>query len=77
MCSKGEDGKYKGKDIFADYINVSSIGTYYETKFDTYKITHVITKSNSKLNMLLSRDDKYKQIYKDDNFIIYERENKE
>ncbi len=74
---KGEDGKYKGKDIFADYINVSSIGTYYETKFDTYKITHVITKSNSKLNMLLSRDDKYKQIYKDDNFIIYERENKE
>lgn len=74
---KGEDGKYKGQDIFADYINVSSIGTYYETKFDTYKITHVITKSNSKLNMLLSRDDKYKQIYKDDNFIIYERENKE
>lgn len=71
---KGEDGKYSGKDIFSDYINISSIGTYYETKFEEYKITHVITKSNSKLNMLISRDSKYKQIYKDDSFLIYERE---
>lgn len=71
---KGEDGKYKGQDIFSDYMNVSSIGAYYETKFNEYKITHVITKSNSKLNMLISRNDKYKQIYKDDHFKIYERE---
>ena len=55
-------------------MNVSSISAYYETKFGEYKITHVITKSNSKLNMLISRDDKYKQIYKDDHFKIYERE---
>lgn len=74
---KDEDGKYSGQDIFSDYINVSSIGAYYETKFKEYNITHVITKSNSKLNMLISRDDKYKQVYKDDNFLIYERENSE
>ena len=72
---KGDDGKYDGQDIFSDYMNVSGIGTYYETKFEEYNITHVMTKTNSKLNMLISRDDNYKELYKDDNFIIYEREN--
>lgn len=71
---KGADGKYDGKDIFSDYMNVSSIATYYETKFENYNITHVITKSNSKLNMLLSKDYNYKELYSDDYFKIYERE---
>lgn len=70
---KGEDGKYVGQDIFSDFMNISSIATYYDTKFDEYDITHVMTKTNTKLNMLLSRDDGYKKIYKDDDFIIYER----
>ena len=65
----GEDGR----DIFSDYINISSIGTYYETKFEKYGITHVIVVNNAKLNMFLSRNDNYKQLYKDDNFVIYER----
>lgn len=72
---KGDDGKYHGQDIFSDFMNISSIATYYDTKFNEYDITHVMTKTNTKLNMLLSRDEEYKQIYKDDNFIIYEREN--
>ena len=67
-----KDGE-EGRDIFSDYINISSIGTYYETKFEKYGITHVIVVNNAKLNMFLSRDEKYKQLYKDDNFIIYER----
>ncbi len=71
---KDEDGKYDGQDIFTDFMNISSIATYYDTKFDQYNITHVMTKTNTKLNMLLSRDDGYTQIYKDDDFIIYERE---
>ena len=62
-----------GKDIFSDYINISGIATHYENKFNEYGITHVITRGNSKLNLLLSRDTAYKQIYKDDSFIIYER----
>ena len=70
---KGDDGKYEGQDIFSDFMNISSIATYYDTKFDEYDITHVMTKNNTKLNMLLSRDEGYKKIYKDDNFIIYER----
>lgn len=61
------------KDIFTDFINVSSISTYYETKFEEYGITHIITYSNSKLSMLLSMDEKYKQLYNDDKFVIYQR----
>lgn len=71
---KGEDGKYVGQDIFTDYMNVTGIAAYYETKFEEYNISHVITKANSKLNMLLSKDENYEEIYKDDYFKIYERE---
>ena len=67
-----KDGE-EGRDIFSDYINISSIGTYYETKFEKYGITHVIVVNNAKLNMFLSRDENYKQLYKDDNFIIYDK----
>ena len=70
--NQNEDGT-GGRDIFSDYINISSIGTYYETKFKDYGITHVIVVNNSKLNMFLSRNDSYKQMYKDDDFVIYER----
>lgn len=70
-----EDGE--GKDIFSDYINISSIGTYYETKFEQYGITHLIMYKNAKLNMFISRDENYNEIYSDDRFVIYERLNTE
>ena len=41
--------------------------------FEKYKITHVILKTNTKLNMLISRDENYKELYKDNSFVIYER----
>ncbi len=67
----------EGVDIFSDYLNISGLGVYYEDKFEEYGITHVITFGNSKLNMLLSKDSNYKELYKDDNFIFYERLNVE
>ena len=70
---KNEDGKVEGRNIFSDYINIASISTYYEDKFDSYNITHIIIGKKSKLNMFLSRNDKYKELYTDDKFIIYER----
>lgn len=70
---KQENGKYKGRDIFSDYINTSNIGTYYEDKFEKYDITHVLIRKNSKLNMFISRDDRYNKLYGDDNFVFYER----
>ena len=71
--TKNENGKYQGRDIFSDYINTSNISTYYDDKFKQYEITHVILKKNTKLNMLIMRDVKYKEIYSDKNFVIYER----
>ena len=62
-----------GVKIFSDYLDISGISTWYETKFEEYKITHVMTYANSKLKMLLSRDDNYKELYKDDHFVLYER----
>ncbi len=38
-----------------------------------YDITHVIIGKNTKLNMFLSRDDKYIELYSDDYFVVYER----
>ena len=67
------DGEEKGRDIFSDYINISTIGTYYEDKFKEYGITNVILYKTSKLNMFISRNDNYKEIYKDNYFVIYER----
>ena len=72
--TKNEEGEYEGRDIFSDYLNISNIATYYENKFDQYDITHVLIRRNSKLNMFLSRDDNYKELYSDDNFVFYERE---
>ena len=68
-----EKKKYEGKDIFSDYMNISGISTWYDTKFEEYGIQYVMCKTNSKLKMLISRDSKYNEIYKDSNFIIYER----
>ena len=69
-----EDGSYEGRDIFSDYINTSSISKYYEDTFEDYDITHIILYKNSKLNMLLSKDDKYTELYSDEKFIIYARD---
>lgn len=71
--TKNEEGEWEGRDIFSDYINVSNIGTYYEDKMVKYDITHVIIGKNTKLNMFLSRDDKYIELYSDDYFVVYER----
>lgn len=65
----------EGRDIFSDYINVSNISTYYEDKMQQYDITHVITGAKTKLNMFLSRDGNYTQLYSDENFVVYERVN--
>lgn len=68
-----DDGSYEGRDIFSDYINTSSISKYYEDTFEEYDITHIILYKNSKLNMLISRDDNYTELYSDERFVIYAR----
>lgn len=71
LYTKEFNGK---KDIFTDYMNTSGIGKYYENTFEEYNISHVILAKNSKLNMFISRDSKYNEIYSDDKFVLYKRE---
>ena len=68
-----EEKKYEGQDIFSDYISISSVTTWYDTKLEEYGVQYVMCKTNSKLKMLISRDSKYEEKYKDSNFMIYER----
>ena len=65
------------EDIFTDFIDTSSIGTFYEDTFEKYHITHVICYKKSKMNMIITKtkDENYKELYSDDNFVIYERLN--
>ena len=65
----------KSDDIFMDFIETSGIAKFYEDIFEKYDITHVITYENSKMNMIIERtkDSNYKQLYKDDYFVVYER----
>ena len=69
--------EFSGKkdDIFIDFINTSNIGEFYEDTFEKYDITHVICYENSKMNMIIEKtnDPHYKQLYKDDYFVVYER----
>ena len=63
----------KNKDIFTDFVRVSSLSVHYEDIFDKYDITHLIIPNNSKMNLFVSKDENYKELYKDDHFVIYER----
>lgn len=63
-----------GCTVFDDFLNISNIGTYYENKFEEYDITHVICYKNAKLNMFLSRNYEYKELYSDEKFVVYERD---
>ena len=65
----------KDEDIFTDFINTSSISKFYEDTFEKYNINYVILLKKSKTNMLITKthDANYKELYSDDNFVIYER----
>ena len=67
----------KDEDIFTDFINTSGISKFYEETFEKYNITHVLIYKKSKTNMIItkSNDKNYKELYSDDNFVVYERIN--
>ena len=66
--------KQDGTDIFSAFINTSNMGSYYGDLFKKYNITHVIIYKTSKINMMIEKADaeKYKKLYEDDYFVIYE-----
>lgn len=70
---KNSEGEYDGRDIFTDFLDISSLAANYENEFENYDVTHVITYSNSKLNSLIAKDSNYEELYDDGRFTIYER----
>ena len=64
----------KEEDIFMDFIDMSSIGSFYGDIFEKYDMTHVITYKNSKINMIITKTEpeKYNELYQDDYFVVYE-----
>ena len=65
------------EDIFTDFINTSGISRFYEDTFEKYDINYVILLKKSKTNMIITKthDENYKELYSDDNFVVYERLN--
>ena len=65
----------EGVEIFNDYINLSGVNNDdIEEKLDKYSITHMIMYKKSKLRTFIKQDEeKYKLLYEDDYFCIYER----
>ena len=65
--------KIDGEEIFDDFMDVSTIARYYGEVFDKYDVTHIITKKDSKMNMIIQNTEpkKYKILYEDKYFILY------
>ena len=63
----------ENKDVFTDFLNVSGLNVDYEKIFKKYDITHLIIPSNAKMTIYINKDENYNKIYKDDDFVIYER----
>ena len=70
---KNAEGKYDGKDIFTDALNINSLSVDYEKKFEEYGITHLLIGANGKLNKVIKKDDNYNELYADKYFVVYER----
>ena len=65
----------EGVDVFTDFLNLSSVNDEnIEELLDKYKITHLITSKDAKLRVFIKQDEeKYKLLYEDDYFSVYER----
>lgn len=70
---KNETGKFVGRDIFMDFINISQELVHYEDGFSRYGITHVLINRYSKINLYIREDKNYEILYQDNNFVLYKR----
>ena len=64
-----------GIEVFNDFLDLSGVNNdKIEENLDKYAITHLIMYKDAKLRTFIKQDDnKYKQLYEDDYFCIYER----
>ena len=62
----------KNINIFDDAVDIIY---NYESKFKKYKVNYVLIKTDDIFSVILKKDDNYKILYKDSNFVLYERLN--
>ena len=65
----------KDVHVFNDFMSISSLNnSNIEGKLEEYGISHLILYKSAKLKVMIDQNkDKYKEIYSDKNFCIYER----
>ena len=63
---------FNDTNILEDW-NISNGSKEYERIFDKYKITHALLYNQSQIVDYISENEKWKKVYQDDNFSIYER----
>lgn len=68
-----ETKEYDGRDIFSDALDIAGLQIDYKREFKEYGVTHVILYDNAKLASQLDNDGDYKELYRDDYFVVYER----
>lgn len=62
-----------GCNILEDWYSVSNMILNYNEVFDEYEITHVLLYSYEPISQYIKYDSKWKMIYQDSSFILYER----
>ena len=67
----------EGIDVFNEHSKISTGKEHYEPIFEKYGITHVLLKNDSLVNHIISNTDleKYTQLYTDEYFTLYQRNN--
>lgn len=63
----------EGCTILKDWHQVDYGYVFYQEIFDKYGITHALLENVECINVYISQDENWKQIYQDDNFSLYER----
>ncbi len=64
--------EFGNSDIFEEFVNIKDKYEY-EDIFDKYDIQYALLYNKEALNHIIKKDEKYKNIYQDDYFTLYER----
>lgn len=67
----------EGVNVFSEHSKIANGEVHYEPTFEKYGITHVLLKNDSLTNLIISNTDteNYTQLYTDEYFTLYQRNN--
>ena len=65
-------GTFNNTSVLEDWVKVNDSGNY-KVIFDKYSITHALLYTNDNISKQIDNDNNWSLIYKDDNYLLYER----